>query len=47
MICLRFPNSTTVKHHALVFKIKEIFDKAGIDQVFGFPETKEGDISTL
>ena len=47
MICLRFSKSTTFKHHALVFKIKDIFDTAGIDLVFGFPETQEGYIGIL
>ena len=37
-----FSKFTTIKHHALVFKFKDIFDTAGIDLVFGLPQAKEG-----
>ena len=42
-----FSKFTTIKHHALVFKFKDIFDTAGIDLVFGLPQAKEGYIGIL
>jgi hypothetical protein len=42
MICLRHQTSATQNHPALALPITGIFDRIGIDCVFGLPETNDG-----
>ncbi|CAF1139049.1 unnamed protein product [Brachionus calyciflorus] len=40
--CIRFDKSKVIEHPALTLPIRSIFDRIGIDLVFGLPKTVDG-----
>ncbi|CAF0985550.1 unnamed protein product [Brachionus calyciflorus] len=46
-VCIRFDKSKVIDHPALTLPIRSIFDRIGIDLVFGLPKTVDGYIGLL
>lgn len=42
LTCLRFSKTPIIEHPALAIRVNDVFDRIGIDLVFGLPETEEG-----